>query len=228
MTTQPTPLECHRAEIALGALVLGALDPAERDQVEAHVSQCPRCTATLAELAPLPGLLHRVDPEQAAAGLPEPPSELLPGLLAAAHEDDWNRAQSRRRRLTIGLTAAAAVLAAVAAGTIVVSRDNPSAPATTVASATNRQTHVSAKVEMTAASTGTEMTLSLSGVAPGERCRLVAVDSRGNREVAATWVATYAGEAHVAGSTSFPRSQIDKLLVVTPDGQTLVSIPSST
>ena len=61
MTIRPSP-ECRDVELLLGVLVLGALEPAERPAVEAHLGSCPWCTAILAELAPLPGLLHRLDP----------------------------------------------------------------------------------------------------------------------------------------------------------------------
>ena len=44
----------------LGAYVLGALEPAERRQVEGHLGDCPACAAELAELEPLPALLDRV------------------------------------------------------------------------------------------------------------------------------------------------------------------------
>jgi len=54
--TAPT---CAEVQESLGVLVLGALDPAERETVEAHVRVCPPCAAVLAELAPLPGLLNR-------------------------------------------------------------------------------------------------------------------------------------------------------------------------
>jgi anti-sigma factor RsiW len=46
--------------LALGAYLLGALDPAEHAQIEAHVAECPDCRAELAELAGLPGQLARV------------------------------------------------------------------------------------------------------------------------------------------------------------------------
>jgi hypothetical protein len=70
MTSQPSR-ECREVELSLGVLVLGALEPAERPAIEAHLAACPRCSAILAELAPLPGLMHRLDPfERDAAAEP--------------------------------------------------------------------------------------------------------------------------------------------------------------
>ena len=83
--------ECAEARMTLGVYVLGAIDPAERSQVEAHLDSCPSCRDELASLAGLPALLGRVDEAQIrqVAG---PPPELLETLLT--------RAAERRGRLT--------------------------------------------------------------------------------------------------------------------------------
>jgi anti-sigma factor RsiW len=47
-----------RESVALGAYLLGALDPEERRALEVHLGDCPHCRAELLELAPLPGLLR--------------------------------------------------------------------------------------------------------------------------------------------------------------------------
>ena len=52
--------ECADTRQALGVYVLGAIDPAERSLVDAHVSGCPECQDELAGLAGLPALLSRV------------------------------------------------------------------------------------------------------------------------------------------------------------------------
>jgi hypothetical protein len=68
---------------ALGVYVLGAIEPAGRSEVEAHLAACPACRDELAALAGLPALLGRVSEPQIehVAG---PPSELLDSLLARA------------------------------------------------------------------------------------------------------------------------------------------------
>ena len=48
--------ECRDIRHALGVYVLGAIDPAERSMVDAHLSTCPECREELAGLAGLPGL----------------------------------------------------------------------------------------------------------------------------------------------------------------------------
>ena len=88
------------------AYVLGALSPGERLQFERHLPGCEDCTRAVREVAGLPGLLSRIDPDVLTAMQVEPvPDTVLPGLLRAVR-------RSRRRRLlaTAGTAAAAAAL----------------------------------------------------------------------------------------------------------------------
>jgi anti-sigma factor RsiW len=59
--------DCQEARVALGVYVLGAIDPAERALVDAHLSTCEACRAELAEFAGLPGLLALVPAGEAIA-----------------------------------------------------------------------------------------------------------------------------------------------------------------
>jgi hypothetical protein len=235
MSDRPSRAECREVELSLGVLLVGALDPAERPAVEDHLADCPRCTALLAELAPLPGLLHRVDPLGDEAAMPGSdasppvvtlgPPALRDRLVEAAREE---RAR-QHRRWAVGLSAAAAIVAVllvvgVVAGIGTGDRDRT----TTVASATDPRSDVRADVRLVPADTGTEVGLRLVGVAPEEHCRLVAVDDHGRRDVAATWVATYHGEATVTGHTAFQADKIRQFLVITSAGQTLVHVPVNT
>jgi anti-sigma factor RsiW len=219
-------------ELSLGALVLGALEPAERPAVEAHLAGCPRCNAILAELAPLPGLLHRLDPidhgptaplpSSASDSLPLRPAELRERLVDAARGERLRR----RRRWAAGIAAAAVLVGVVLAGTALGGLWSGSQGSrATVASATDPHTAVRAAVRLMPDGTGSQLALSLTGVAPEEHCKLVAVDARGRQDVAAAWVATYHGTATITGHTSFRPDQITRLLVVTDDGVTLVRVP---
>jgi hypothetical protein len=62
-----TTWDCQEARIALGVYVLGAIDPGERTEVDAHLDTCPQCRAELAEFMELPGLLALVPAEEAIA-----------------------------------------------------------------------------------------------------------------------------------------------------------------
>src|ERR1700729_3675066 len=110
--------DCRDIRHALGVYVLGAIDPAERSAVDAHLSTCPECREELAGLAGLPALLRRIpvgeaqqladdDPDGLSGdGLdgPEVPSaEMLDSLLGRT-------TQARQARRWRGLAAAAALV----------------------------------------------------------------------------------------------------------------------
>ncbi|MGH3279021.1 MAG: anti-sigma factor family protein, partial [Trebonia sp.] len=103
--TPRSAMDCPEARISLGVYVLGAIDPAERALVDAHLSTCRECRDELAGLAGLPALLARVSVEEATAlaadgsppltgvdAVPGPPRELLATVL------DLTAARRRRRR----------------------------------------------------------------------------------------------------------------------------------
>ncbi|NMR19992.1 zf-HC2 domain-containing protein [Cellulomonas fimi] len=219
------------ARIALGVLVLGALEPGEREAVEAHVAACPACTAELAELATIPGLLARLRPEEADAAL----DPLLDRLLARAHAEgrtseaprslDDARAR-RRRRITAWAAAAVGAAAGVAwlfaAGPFATTER---APAVVVVEGRDQQSDVRGEVTLTSTPNGTELVVVLDGVQPGEECRIEVVRTDGARDTAAAWRATYLGEARVTGSTRWPLARIDRLEITTPDGRTLLKLP---
>src|SRR6202042_378170 len=56
--------DCTEARPSLGVYVLGAIDPAERGLVDAHLLTCRDCRDELAGLAGLPALLARVNPDE--------------------------------------------------------------------------------------------------------------------------------------------------------------------
>src|SRR5258708_29043905 len=82
---------CRTFRELLGVYVVGAIEPAERAAVDAHLSQCYECREELAALARLPALLHRVHAAEAERILltsppqsdpAEPSAEMLDPLLA--------------------------------------------------------------------------------------------------------------------------------------------------
>ncbi len=111
-----------------GSYVLGALSPAERQQFEQHLAGCDECSQSVRELAGLPGLLARVDPEI----LKSPPvREPVPDTLLPALVRQVRRSQRRRVLVTSGLAAAAAMTVIVGslAVTNALTGDGTSTPA---------------------------------------------------------------------------------------------------
>lgn len=228
-TTTGTP----HVRLELGALVLGALGADERARVESHVAGCDECRAELAELAPLPGLLHRVSeadvrrPSEVPAG---PPTDAVPDLVPAvvAQTDRAVHAErARRRRRWAAVGVAATLFGGMAVGTWALVDRTPagtSATAPVVVRADDPTTGVHAEVTLRSSPSGTDLALRLSGVPAGAECRLVA-QSGDQRDVTATWDATYNGEATFTGSTRFSADQIDMLVIETAAGQPLVTLP---
>ena len=67
-------MDCAETRLSLGVYVLGAIDPAERALVDAHLATCRDCRDELAGLAGLPALLARVSAAEAfALAADEPP-----------------------------------------------------------------------------------------------------------------------------------------------------------
>ncbi|MDQ1583410.1 MAG: hypothetical protein QOF36_1464, partial [Microbacteriaceae bacterium] len=99
------------------AYVLGSLSPAERREFERHLATCASCSASVAELAALPGLLAKLPAVEAsgllppAGEMPVPPT-LLPRLVRSV-------ARRRRRVRSLVATSVVAVAAAVAAVVLV-------------------------------------------------------------------------------------------------------------
>lgn len=211
---------CEPTRLALGALVVGTLDADEAAALGAHLRGCAPCRAEHAELAALPEMLDRLDADEAAAAADPPPPALLTRVLAVTARE---RAARRRRRVLAAVAAAVVLLGGGAYAGVALT----AAPAARVVAASDPSTGVQARIRMVAEPGGTRLQLSLSGVAPGERCRLVAVGVDGRREVAATWVATYVGRADVVGTTGIPASRLRGFEVSTLDGRRLVWVPTS-
>lgn len=238
MSTAPCP---QRFDLA--ALVLGSLSPEERAGVEAHLATCPSCQAELADLASLPGLLHRLTPTEAERAGATP--DLLPGLLARAaaitavsddeppvRTSDGAPSHVRRsgRRAAGWAAAGVGVAAGVAwmfGGNVLSGPEPVPTPTSVVVQAHDDESGISGEVTLSDADTGTDLRLELSGVPAGSRCQLVAVTADGS-DVTASWDATYGGTATFTGSTHFAMEDIEELLITTPEGETLLTMPMPT
>jgi predicted anti-sigma-YlaC factor YlaD len=203
------PVDCGEIRHALGVYVVGAIDPAERAAVDAHLSHCPECREELAGLAGLPALLGRVpvaDVERMMRGddvLEEPPAELLDSLLAQVSV----RRRARRWR-TFAATAAAAVIAiggGIAVGDAVVSNSGSSqhvtAPSAELATGSNAATGVNAAVYYTTSASGMSMKVQASGIAPGTHCQFWVNTKAGQNVLAGTWTVDAPSTWYHASST---------------------------
>jgi anti-sigma factor RsiW len=209
--------------MSLGVLVLGAIEPEDRPAIEAHLAACASCSAELAQLAVLPGLMHRTD---MPAADPVESSGLGDRLRSAASDLAADRRHRARRRQLAG--AAGLVAASLAVAVLVVGRSpeggSPGGGTSPVVATAGRPgSPVGARFVLRPRSVGTRLSASVHGVGPNQRCSLVAVSASGRREVAASWVASYSGTATVEGTTSLSIADIARLQVVGVDGTALAS-----
>ncbi|MCU1591498.1 MAG: Anti-sigma-K factor RskA [Frankiales bacterium] len=203
--------------VAVGAYALGALEPAERAEVERHLRECASCAAEAAEFAALPPLLALVPAEDLDAA----PIEPSPGLFermaaAAAAEHKTAQRHSSRRRLLIAVVAAAVL--AVGGSTVWWVSGSHETAHTAAAGA------VHLTVTAHPGSDGTGLDVAVAGVAPGEDCRLVVVDQDGVRHQAGSWTASYAGRATFRGWTAVSRTEVRDVVLVSTDGVDLVRV----
>jgi hypothetical protein len=183
---------CLNIRQTLGVYVLGAIDPAERATVDAHLAGCPECREELAGLAGLPALLGRVPFEEAERitgfyseqGMPAEQADdatLVPVLAKVAHQ--------RRVRRWRGLAAAAAVvLAATTVSTVSMHvADSPAAIHWQRGQMTDPATHISMAVEYAAQPGGTKLEAQVTGIPAGTDCEFYVIGSGGEKWSAGSW-----------------------------------------
>ena len=230
--------DCTEARPALGVYVLGAIDPAERGLVDAHLVTCRDCRDELAGLAGLPALLARVNPDEISricaddtvrtVTSDDPPEELL-GTVR-------NLAEARRRRNRWRYLSAAAAVVLIAAGLFGGLKAATSTTKTDIVSAgsgawetvqgTSQVTGASATVAYSNELWGNAFEVLVNHIPEGTTCQLWVVHPDGTRTQVAAWT-TSRDEGHVwyAGSmpsTAGPISRFEitagnsTLLTVTP------------
>ncbi|WIB00208.1 anti-sigma factor [Curtobacterium sp. MCBA15_012] len=211
------------------AYVLGSLPADERLEYERHLETCVRCTAAVAELVGLPGLLAKLPADQAVEiaepdGRPDPLPES--SLAAVAHRVRHRR---RRRRVWVAATAGLAVVAAVLGGLAVGTAGDRTGSVRADASPT--ATGPGDRYTMTG-SQGLDVDLAVSGEQWGTRfdwgCSyggkewsadgsvmydLVVVRSDGTTQTVATWSAAGAEARGLSASTDIPRDDIRSVQV---------------
>ncbi|GAT72550.1 zf-HC2 domain-containing protein [Microbacterium hydrocarbonoxydans] len=195
------------------AYLLGALGQADRALYEAHLAECERCRAAIAEIAPTLGLLSRVDPGRAESLLrPEEAGHDGPGAghrarvlsLAAARD-------RRRRRLAIVAVAAAVVIAAVV---VPVASSLLRTPEQVIALEPVAELPLSATVELTEVAWGTRIDMSCAyGEVPdapeeGWAYALVVVGADGAESVLSTWRARPGSTARLSAATALASADI--------------------
>lgn len=243
-------MTCRRT-VSLGAYLLGALDPAERSEFEDHIATCPTCKAELVRLAPLPGLLQRLSPEDYAAiendddvEIPDwPPDfpadieladiEPLDPLADPGREDPEPARPGWLRRQRLALAAVAAIVLLAMGGFVFLQEEEPGAvavqPGPIAWTAVDPTTGVHGRVELTKRGWGTELKLSMEDVPAGKKiCHMIVYGRDGSQEIAGQWSAgSYSALRSAPGSTSIQLADIDRVEVIAGGGLLVGIHPTS-
>ncbi len=228
---------CREIKQALGVYVLGAIDPAERAQVDEHLSSCQECREELASLAGLPALLRKVpiveaerlaaaeqDPE--LAGVPS--AEMLTSLIA--------RTTNVRRIHRWRTVAAAAAVAVVALGggafaaNALQSSGGHAPPGQTQHSAWQQTSgngpvagaHLT--VRYRSEPWGTQMEVNVTGLQPGSVCQFQVTDATGGKSMVGSWEA-WQDTAWYPASTWLGEKEL-RSFQVTVDGKVIAAAPA--
>lgn len=179
---------------ALGAYTVGALDGAERAEMERHLRDCGACRDELASLAVLPGLLNRLSADEVAVA-DGPPPWVAP---AEAPADGRARARQPRARWLWGAAAAAAVVALFVLLVPLPAGDDAVVfePRPVVSEAAETR----GRVAVAAEPWGMRVDLQVRDLPPRGGYGLWAVDADGHRALAASWSAPPGDAVRLDGS----------------------------
>ena len=212
------------------AYVLGALTPADRHAYEDHLQVCEACRLSVAQLAPMPGLLARARPVIEADAAVTPDGGPPINLVSLVERREAKRLQTIRRRVTVAVVSlAAAVALAVAIPALVTSDVTP--PTATVALAPVGDTSLTASVDFTSVGWGTaismDCTYPASTSAPyypaNTTYSLVVTDTAGNETQVSTWQAVPGKTITLDAGTATPVDQIATVEVRNSAGDAVLS-----
>ena len=244
-------IECPEARVSLGVYVVGAIDPADRAMVDAHLTTCRDCRDELAGMAGLPALLSRVSAEEAfaLAGVgPAPDGQdsdsrdsdgrdsghgAPPDLLASVI--DLTAARRRRRRwrdVSLGVAAALIVAVGVFGALRIGAGSGTPPPAAAVnypgqpngpwRTVTTAAAGMTASVSYRPMGWGTQLAVKVTGIPVGTSCQLWVIGPGGSRTLAGGWMTdNREGTVSYPGSAGLPGSAVRGFQVTVDGAQTL-------
>ena len=213
-------MNCEHLRPALGAYVLGGLDPDEAAAVRRHLETCEECAAELDALIPLPGLLSLAGGAEEAAEKPLSPA-FEERLLDAYAQD---RAHSTRRRLAWRrpqlrwLAVAAATTAAAAAAIVGISltgdEEEPAPRYEVSFRNVSGPSAARAAANLESDEEGTEVHLWVSGLPAREAVYEVLCDAEEWTATAGTFRTDATGKAYVVLTTALRKGEYNAIRIV--------------
>jgi Putative zinc-finger len=219
----------------LGGYLLGGLDEADTDRLDAHLRDCDDCRDELDRLAPVPELLQRLPDAQRTAGVAaQPPISMsarptpanIEGLLRRMRAE---RNREKRAASVRWLAAAAAVVVAIAVGAGVI-RNNRTTPTPSVLPSAQLVTAqfqpaegsgLSGEAVLTPKTWGVSVALDVTKLRGEGPFRCEVRSQEGKVEQAAVWGPTPTGGAKVIGASSIQLRNVREVSVADTDGHLL-------
>jgi putative zinc finger protein len=219
----------------LGGYLLGGLDDADIDRLDAHLLDCDECRAELDRLAPVPELLQRLPETQRAnatagpvllAVAAKPSEERIEALLRKMRTE---RSRDRRVARVRWLAAAAVVLIAAAIGYGVLTSDRggpppqvlPSPQLVTARFESAVGSGLSGQAILTPKVWGVSISLDVNRLQGDGPFICQVHDARGEVEQAAIWGPTPSGKAKVTGASSTQLRNVSAITVSDKQGHLL-------
>ncbi|NRQ31446.1 zf-HC2 domain-containing protein [Nonomuraea sp. NN258] len=220
----------------VAAYALGLLSEEEQRAFERHLDGCFSCASEVGTFVAMGDLIRDVDPDDLHPAAPD-----IESLVVR------RAAKERRRRGFHRMFMSAAASLVVASGVFLAissfaDRPNPDSihgPARELLmtgkaySATDASTGVTGVVGVEDKGWGTHVALELKGVKGPLKCRMTAFGDDGRSEVVASWGVPAQGYGVpgapdplvLHGGTSLPQSELNRFVIETIDGRTLVTVP---
>lgn len=212
-----TAADHDRLRELTAAHVLGALDPADRAELEAHLEVCETCRQDVVDFAPLPALLARLDLSEVAG---DPPEASDADRLVLAVRADVARIE-RSRRWWQRTAVAVAVAAAVALGAVLVVNDgggDPDDPWPGVAMAVEvASAETTAHVVADERDWGTYVHVTAEDLPARDLYAVWTVDRSGAWAPVGSWAPTPDGRAELGCSTALALGEIDRVVITSAD-----------
>jgi anti-sigma factor RsiW len=213
-------VSCENLRPALGAYVLGGLDPDEAAAVRRHLETCEECAAEYDALAPLPGLLSLAGGAEAAAA--EPLSPAFEERLLDAYARDRSHSPRRRfawrrprlRWLAIVAAATAAAAAAIVGISLSGEEEAPAPQYEVSFQNVSGPQAARAHANLESDDEGTEVHLWVSGLPAREAVYEVLCDAEEWTATAGTFRTDAEGKAYVVLTTALRKGEYNAIRIV--------------
>ncbi|GGK98209.1 zf-HC2 domain-containing protein [Mangrovihabitans endophyticus] len=218
-----------------GGYLLGGLDEADTDRLDAHLGTCDSCRLELDRLAPVPEMLRQL-PEAQRADAPDAPASVnlaaRPSPQRIEEMLGKMRAQRTRERRLAGvrwLAAAAVVLIAALIGFSVITSDRggrppqvlPSPQLVTAQFESEEGSGLTGEAVLTPKTWGVSIALDVSRLEGAGPFVCQVHGGGGQVEQAAVWGTTPDGDVKVIGASSMQLASVSSITVSDRNGRVL-------